>query len=144
MKVGPKSSLRPFMHRALHLLNNEFSCLIPGLCGLQENISRANNLTGAGGLTQPNENKIFFLVPKNKTNELNYQNLFSACTLVQHARQSDVTQNTATELLDQFMLCIVYCLCIMLTCSTRVFERGGPVHSSRELKIKIHGSRKLK
>ena len=60
MKVGPKSSLRPFLHRALHLLNNEFSCLIPGLCGLQENISRANNLTGAGGLTQPNENKIFF------------------------------------------------------------------------------------
>ena len=59
-------------------MNNEFSCLIPGLCDLQENSSRANvvqdDLTDTGRLMQPNENKIFFLVPKNKTNEVNYQN----------------------------------------------------------------------
>ena len=37
---------------------------------------------------------------------------------MQHARQPDVTQNTATELHDRFMLRIVYCSCIMFTCST--------------------------
>ena len=54
---------------ATNSFNNEFSCLIPGLCDLQENSSRANavqdDLIGAGGLTQPNENKIiFFCSPK--------------------------------------------------------------------------------
>ena len=43
-----------------------------------KNSSRANavqdNLASAGGLTQPGENKILFLVPKNKTIKLNYQN----------------------------------------------------------------------
>ena len=92
-----------------------------------------DDLTGAGRLTQPNENKIFFLAPKNKTNELNYQNqirksiqnLFSACTLLQHVRQPDVIQKTATKLLDWFMLCIVYCSCIMFTCSTSDFAAGN-------------------
>ena len=77
-RLGKKFPIPDECFLALTLLNNEFSCLIPGFCGLQENSSRGNavqdDLTGAGGLMQPDENKIFFLVPKNKKNELNYQN----------------------------------------------------------------------
>ena len=63
-RLGKKFSILDECFLALNLLNNEFSCLIPGLCVLQENSSRANGVkddqTGAGGLTQPNAKKTLF------------------------------------------------------------------------------------
>ena len=85
-----------------------------------------DDLISAGGLTQPTalcsrENKIFFLVPKNKTIELKHQNqirksepitkFFSLLVLIQHARQPDMTQ-------DRFLLFVVYCFGVVCTCST--------------------------
>ena len=70
--------------------------------------------------------KYFFLFQKTRRmkwiikirSDRAFQNLFSVCALIQHARQPDVTQNTARELLDRFMLWVVYCSCIMFMCST--------------------------
>ena len=115
---------------------DEFSCLIPGLCGLKENSSKTNakqdDLTHAIGLTQPNENNIFFLVPQNKT----FKNRLSASALIQHGKQPDVTQNTAMELLDRFMLYVVYCSCIyMFTCSTNDLAAGNACFRGRTNQI---------
>ena len=115
---------------------DEFSCLIPDLCDLKENISRTNALQDdpirAIGLTQSNKSNIFFLLPQNKT----FKYRFSASTLIQHGRQPDVTQNTATELLDRFMLYVVYCSCIyMFTCSTNDLAAGNACFLGRTNQI---------
>ena len=133
--IPPKDQEKSFwslMNASLHwvYMKNEFSCLIPGLCDLQENSSRADvvqdDLTDTGRLMQPNENKYFFLFLKTRRmkwiikirSDRAFQNLFSVCALIQHARQPDVIQNTARELLDRFILWVVYCSCIMFMCST--------------------------
>ena len=91
--------------------------------------------------------KYFFLFPKTRRmnwivkirSERALQNLFSARALIQHARQPDVTQNTATELLDRFMLCVVYCSCIMFTCNTVIWR---PETRAFEDKPTKYGKRK--
>ena len=83
--------------------------------------------------------KCFFLFPKSRRmnwsikirSERAFQNLFSACALI----QPDVTQNTATELLDRFMLCVVYCSCIMFMWSTSDLAAGKACFRGRTNQI---------
>ena len=65
-----------------------------------------------------------------------------------HARQPDVTQNTATELLDRFMLCVVYvhALCSRATQviwrpETRAFEEKSTKYGKgKETEVKMNFS----
>ena len=98
----------------LNLFNN--SCFIPFSSGKQLKSERPARRPDRQGQTDAatalcaRENKISFLVPEKKTIELKHQNqirksepksflyFFSKIALIQHARQSDVTQNAATEI----------------------------------------------
>ena len=159
---GSGKSFRSLMNASLHwicwIMN--FHVLIPGLCGLQKNGSGANavqdDLTGAGGLTQPSENKIFFLVPQNKTKELNYQNqirksvqnLFSAGALIQHADNLTWhrTQRQSSLIGSCCALFIVHALCsgaaqVILRLETRAFEDEPTKYEKRkETEVKMNFS----